>query len=135
MTMTPFRLVVLFTCLALPSAASAQFGHPLDGQWSGEWGSKDKPNRLLLNLDWDGTDITGTINPGPNAATLKKVTVDYADPSSWVVKMEAEGKDASGRPVRIVVDGRLVNIGAYRRILRGTWTQGSQKGAFVVTRN
>ena len=46
----------------------AQFGHPLKGQWSGEWGPKDKPNRLLLDLDWDGKEITGVINPGPNAA-------------------------------------------------------------------
>lgn len=134
MGITLLRLTLL-TCLALPAAAVAQFGHPLDGQWSGEWGPKDKPNRLLLNLDWDGKDITGAINPGPNAATVKKVIVDYSDPSSWVVKMEAEGKDASGKPVPIVVDGRLENIGAYRRIFRGTWTQGGQKGEFVVTRN
>lgn len=135
MGITLFRQVTLLTCLALPAAALAQFGHPLDGQWSGEWGPKDKPNRLLLNLDWDGKDITGAINPGPNAATVRKVIVDYSDPSSWVVKMEAEGKDASGKPVPIVVDGRLENIGAYRRIFRGTWTQGGQKGEFVVTRN
>jgi hypothetical protein len=51
------------------------------------------------------------------------------------VKLEAEGKDASGKAVPIVVDGRLENIGAYRRLLRGTWMQGSQKGEFVLTRN
>jgi hypothetical protein len=51
------------------------------------------------------------------------------------VKLEAEGKDASGKAVPIVMDGRLENIGAYRRILRGTWMQGNQKGEFVLTRN
>jgi hypothetical protein len=127
--------LVLVACLALPAALAAQFGHPLDGQWSGEWGPKEKPNRLLLNLDWDGTAITGEINPGAGAAPIRSVTIDFADPASWVVKMTAEGRDAAGKPVPIAVDGRLENIGAYRRILRGTWTQGGQKGPFVVTRN
>ena len=129
------RTLLLLACLALPAAALAQFGHPLDGQWSGDWGPRDRPNRLLLNLDWDGKAITGQINPGPNAATIRKVSIDYADPAAWVVKMEADGKDASGKVVPITVDGRLENIGAYRRVLRGTWTQGGQKGAFHVTRN
>ena len=132
---TRVRLFALLAWLALPVLASAQFGHPLDGQWSGEWGPKEKPNRLLLNLDWDGKEITGAINPGPNAATVRNVTIDYSDRSSWIVKMEAEGKDASGKPVPIAVNGRLENIGAYRRIFRGTWTQGGQKGEFLLTRN
>ena len=126
---------VVLALLLSSAALSAQFGHPLAGQWSGEWGPKDKPNRLLLNLDWDGKAITGQINPGPNAAKVTNVTFDYSDPSSWVVKLEAEGKTASGTPLRILVDGRLENIGAYRRVLRGTWTQGGQKGEFHVTRN
>lgn len=134
--MKRLRFVMLLAWLALlPAAAVAQFGHPLDGLWSGQWGPKDKPNRLLLDLDWDGKTITGAINPGSNAATVKSVIIDYSDPSSWVVRLEAEGKDAAGRAVPIRVDGRLENIGAYRRVFRGTWTQGSQKGEFIVTRN
>ena len=128
-------MLVLAACLALPVALAAQFGHPLDGQWSGEWGPKEKPNRLLLNLDWDGKAITGEINPGPGAAAIRSVTIDFADPSAWVVKMAAEGKDAAGKAVPITVEGRLENIGAYRRVFRGTWTEGGRKGPFVVTRN
>ena len=45
--------------------AHAQFGHPLKGQWSGQWGPVDSPNRLLLTLEWDGKAITGVINPAP----------------------------------------------------------------------
>jgi hypothetical protein len=86
-------------------------------------------------LHWDGKDITGTINPGPEAATVKSVTFDYTDPSAWVVKMTAEGKDASGKPVAISVDGKLENIGAYTKLFHGTWTQGGKKGDFTVTRN
>jgi len=63
------------------------------------------------------------------------VTIDYSDPAAWKVKLQAEGKDASGKPVAIAVDGTLENIGAYYRVFHGTWTQGGQKGDFTLTRN
>jgi hypothetical protein len=121
--------------VTVPAFAHAQFGHPLKGQWSGEWGPKAKPNRILLDLQWDGASITGTVNPGPNAARVTSVAFDYSNPSSWGVKLEAEGKDATGKVVLIKVDGKLENIGAYNRLFHGTWTQGGQKGEFTVTRN
>jgi hypothetical protein len=133
--MTRRRLVAVLAWLALPVLAAAQFGHPLDGVWSGQWGPKDKPSRLLLELDWDGKTITGVINPGPNAATVRRVTIDHSDPSAWRVRLEADAKDVSGKSVAIAGEGRLENIGAYRRVLRGTWTQGREKGEFVLTRN
>lgn len=128
------RAASLIAVLALPATGSAQFGHPLDGQWSGGWG-KDGANRLLLNFDWDGKQITGVINPGPNAATVTSVLFDFSNPEAWGVKIEAEGKDASGKTVQIKVDGKLENIGAYTKLLRGTWTQGTQKADFLVTKN
>ena len=128
-------LVAVALVVALPALTSAQFGHPLKGQWSGEWGPKDKPNRLLLNFDWDGKEISGAINPGPNAAVVKSVVFDYTNPSSWGVRITAEGKDAAGKPIAITVDGKLENIGAYMKHLHGTWTQGGQTGEFAVTRN
>ena len=127
------KLIVLASLLVLPATALAQFGHPLKGQWSGQWGKANQ--RLLLDFDWDGKDIVGTINPGPNAATVKSTTFDYTDPAKWKVKLTAEGKDASGKPVQIAVDGVLENIGAYYRLFHGTWTQGGVKGEFTVTRN
>jgi hypothetical protein len=129
------RVLALVGALALPAAAWAQFGHPLKGQWSGEWGPKGKANRVLLDLHWDGASITGTINPGPNAAQVKSVAIDYSNPSAWGVKLQAEGKDASGKAVTIQVDGKLENIGAYNRLFHGTWVEGGQKGEFTVTRN
>jgi hypothetical protein len=129
------RAAILALVLALPVAASAQFGHPLKGQWSGQWGPAASPNRLLLDLHWDGKDITGTINPGPEAAVVKSVTFDYTDPTAWVVKMQAEGKDATGKAIQISVDGKLENIGSYQRVLSGTWAEGAVKGTFRVVRN
>jgi len=129
------RVLVLAVMLAAPAVLSAQFGHPLKGQWSGQWGPKESPKRLLLDLQWDGKAITGVINPGPEAATVSAVTFDYTDPTAWKVKMQAAGKDASGKPITIAVDGTLENIGAYAKLFHGTWTQGGQKGEFTVTRN
>jgi hypothetical protein len=129
------RAAILVLTLALPAVAIAQFGHPLKGQWSGQWGPANNPNRLLLNFEWDGKEITGVINPGPEAATVKSVTFDYTDPSAWVVKITAEGKDAAGKVVQIAVDGKLENIGAYMKLFHGTWIQSGKKSEFTVTRN
>lgn len=130
-----FLVVALAALLVLPAPAAAQFGHPLKGQWSGGWGPADNPTRLLLDLHWDGKAITGRINPGPQAATVTKTTFDYTDPTKWKVQLEAEGKDASGKPVQIRVDGILENIGAYYKVFHGTWSEGGKKGDFTVTRN
>ena len=129
-------LAVLTLLLALPMLAHAQFGHPLKGQWSGEWGPKGSPNRLLLDIQWDGKEITGRINPGMETeGTMKKVTFDYSNVEAWKVQIEGEAKDASGKIVPVRVDGTLENLGAYFRVVRGTWSQGGQKGEFFVTRN
>ena len=121
--------------IALPAAAAAQYGHPLKGSWSGERTAGSQQVRLLVNLDWDGKEVTGVINPGPNAATIRKVAVDSSKPSAWVVRLEAERKETSGKVVTIVIDGTLQNIGAYRRFITGTWTEGGAKGEFKLTRN
>ena len=122
-------LIVLL--VALP--ASAQFGHPLKGTWSGDWGpSKDKQTHVVLEFNWDGKTITGNINPGPRAVPFQKAELD---PASWMVHIEGQGKDASGAAVRYVIDGKLENIGAYQRVLSGTWMQGGEKGTFRVLRN
>ena len=121
--------------VALPAFAVAQFGHPLKGAWSGQGGSKDSPSRLLLDIEWDGKDLTGKINPGTDTeGTLKKVTIDYSPVDSWKVQMEGEAKDG-GKVVPVRVDGTLENLGAYYKVFHGTWTQGSRKGEFTVTRN
>ena len=128
-------LLVAAIVLALPIATFAQFGHPLKGQWSGEWGPTGSPSRLLLDIHWDGKALTGRINPGTDGeGTLKKVTIDYTAVTSWKVQIEGEAKEG-GKVVPVRVDGTLENIGAYYRLFHGTWTQGTRKGDFRVTRN
>jgi len=113
--------------------AAAQYGHPLKGTWSGDWGpNKETRHRVLLELHWDGKAITGTINPGPNAVRLQKASLD---PAAWDMRLEGEGRDASGATVRYLIEGKIENLGAYRRVLTGTWTQGPERGDFRLTRN
>jgi len=52
-----------------------------------------------------------------------------------MVHFEADAKDQSGKPVHIVADGKLENIGSYNRTISGTWMQGDVKGDFKITRD
>ena len=118
------RTLILAACMLTASSALAQFGHPLKGSWSGDWGpNKDQRTHVLLQIQWDGKAITGAINPGPNALPL---TTASLNPETWQVHLEARG---------VVIDGKLENIGSAHRVLSGTWTQTGQKGDFKLVRN
>lgn len=123
----------LLAVAILAAPVLAQEGHPLTGSWHGSWGPNGGPQHpVLLYMKWDSKNIVGTINPGPNAVPLK---VAKLDPENWTVHFEADGKDASGNPAHIVIDGRIANLGSYNRTITGTWTEGATKGEFKVTRD
>jgi hypothetical protein len=125
--------LLLFATFAVAAPGSAQYGHPLKGSWSGDWGtSKDTRHRVLLDLHWDGKAITGTINPGTDSVRLTKATLD---PATWTVTLEAEAKDEAGRAVSYRIQGTLSNLGSYNRLLTGTWHQDGVTGDFRLTRN
>ena len=128
-----FRVVCLLACLMTTAAALAQEGHPLKGTWLGDWGpAKDNRTQVTIVLDWDGKNISGMINPGPDSLPIKVATLDS---TKWTVHFEADGKDQSGNPVHFVADGKLDNIGSYHRTLTGTWNHGAVKGDFKITRD
>jgi hypothetical protein len=64
--------------LAVP--AFAQEGHPIKGTWLGEWGAQKTP--VFVVLDWNGREITGAINPGPNAALIKTAILTPPPPAA-----------------------------------------------------
>ena len=127
--------LALVLVVSLPAFAAAQYGHPLKGQWSGQWEHEGDSRRLLLDVQWDGEAVTGVINPGDEGAPITSVTIDYSDPTAWKVRIEARGEGSSGAPVSIVAEGTLENLGAYSRLFHGTWTEGERSGPFLVTRN
>jgi hypothetical protein len=121
------RCALLALAVLLP--ALAQEGFPLNGSWHGDWGAPGGARTpVLIYMHWDSKNITGTINPGPKGAPLKVATLD---PSKWAVHLEADTKDGQ----HIVADGKIDNLGSYNRTLSGSWTQGSVKGDFKVTRD
>ena len=134
--------VFLLAWLLLVAPIFAQMGYPLKGSWSGDWWlKKGEENHLLLDFDWDGKTLTGVLNPGTDNVVLQKLSLEpptggvegAIDP--WNLHFEADVKDTSGRTVHYVADGKLQNIGAYRKFVTGTWMAGNQKGEFRIVRN
>ena len=113
-------------------AAAAQEGHPLTGTWSGDWGpSAAQRTHITMVMTWDGKSVSGTINPGPDAIPVDTIGLDV---TKWIVRFDANAKNASG-PVRITAEGRLDDIASAHRTISGTWQQGSTKGDFKLTRD
>jgi hypothetical protein len=84
------RLASVLAALLVAAPALAQFGHPLKGTWSGDWGpTKENRTHVVLELNWDGKAITGNINPGPKAAPITKAELN---PDTWGVHLEGDGK-------------------------------------------
>jgi len=117
----------------LVTVASAQEGHPMSGSWIGEWGpSKTDRNQVTIIMTWDGKAITGMINPGPDKLLIKSATLDSA---KWTFHLEADAKDPACVEQKFVADGKLENIGSYKRSVTGTYTYGKTKGDFKITRD
>jgi hypothetical protein len=116
-------LLLLLVAFVVPSRVNVagQEGHPLTGTWTGDVGLR----HVTLALEWDGKDVTGTINPGPDAARITRTRID---PAMWSVHLEAEGK------THIVIDGGVADVGSAARTLAGTWTEGSTKAPVKLTR-
>jgi hypothetical protein len=126
---------LLAACLvALP--AVAQVGHPAKGSWSGYWGpDKDDQHRMLLVIDWRNNQLSGTINPGRNAAKIENATLDVSD---WTLTLEAEMPVARGsdQKAHFKATGKLENLGSWtNRTYSGTYKLGDETGTFKVTLN
>ena len=113
-------------------AGAAQEGHPLSGTWGGDWRpAGGERTRVTLVMTWDGKTIGGLVNPGPNAVPLTSVVVDWAE---WTLRLEGQRVDPGGKSLSIAAEGRLEDIGSYRRRIVGTWTQDGSSGELVLTR-
>jgi hypothetical protein len=123
-----FQSVLLFVVALLPLSLSAQEGYPLDGTWRGTWGQPGAEGTLaVVVMSWDGTAISGRINPGRNTINFTSATLNPAD---WSVHIEAQTRDGE----TIVIAGVLADLGSYHRTLTGTWTSGGVENQLVLTR-
>ena len=122
----------VFVCLIVAASALAQEGHPLTGTWTGDWGTRSgQRNHITLVMSCDGDKISGVINPGPDSAPMQSVALDLAH---WMVRFDADTKDASGKAVHIEAEAKIEDLGSPHRKLIGTWKQGDVTGDFKVTR-
>jgi hypothetical protein len=117
--------------LLFAAAAFAQEGHPLVGSWHGSWGtSPAQQTDATFILQWDGKNITGMINPGLDVIKIQKASLDAG---TWTVHLEADTKDAAGKAVHLVIEGKIENVTNVRRRIVGTWTQGTATAPLTMT--
>ena len=104
--------------LLVALAANAQEGFPLDGTWRGVGTAADgSHSTVVLIILWDGKQVTGTINPGPQGIDFSEGVLD---PDGWKVRIAA--KDAKGTPISL--EGSISDLGKYNRVINGKWTEG-----------
>jgi len=127
-----FVIALSLTALSYAPSVGAQEGHPLKGSWLGSWGpSQNHADDVLVVLKWDGKMISGTINPGTDNIPIKNATLT---PEGWLVHLEGDGKDKSGKVITYVIDGKLENLGLPHRSITGTWKSQTEKGVFKISR-
>ena len=125
-------LLALLISALTGSSAAAQEGHPLKGSWLGTWtGNTSHSADVVLVLNWDGKAITGIINPGTDNLAIKNATLN---PDGWVVHLEADAKDGSGRALTYVIDGTIDNLHVPNRGIVGRWKNQKESGEFKVNR-
>ena len=112
-----------------PDAAPAPdaSADPVSGNWTGDWGpTADHRNPVTLELKLDGTNVTGTVNPGANAVALTKGAF-MAD--TGMVMLEADAIGRGGATVHYVIEGKVEGTS-----MSGTWTHDATKGDFKLTK-
>jgi hypothetical protein len=127
------RRLVLIAWVAASASLVAQEGHPLVGSWHGDRGNGPKTRTdITVIMDWDGTQVTGVVNPGFESMKLQNAKLT---PKDWSLHFDVESKDASGRVTRCLVDGKIQRLGSDQRTLTGTWVCGTVKQDFKLTRD
>ena len=113
---------VLAGCLLVAAsfAAQAQEGFPLDGTWRGERKADGaSPVTVVIVMEWDGKQVKGLVNPGPNAMQLNDVKLT---PQGWRVNGTATTKAGQ----QVTFEGAIEDLGSYSRKIVGKWTEGGK---------
>jgi hypothetical protein len=121
------HLVCLTVCLVMTAAALGQKAGAdlLSGTWTGDWGpSPEDRNQVTLELKWSDQNLTGTVNPGPNAVEIQKTTFD---PKTGAVHFEADAKSRRGTSIHYIIDGKVE-----KNTMTGSWSHDNRKGDFKI---
>jgi len=118
---------VVFLAAVLSSISLLAADDPLSGTWAGDWGpTPTHRNQATVELKWDGKNLTGNVNPGPNAVELKKATFDA---KTNAIHFEADATSRRGGQVHYVIDGKVEG-----NTMTGTWNHDNLKGDFKITK-
>ena len=118
--------------LTFAAALAGQEGHPLVGSWHGTMGEGASERDITVIMDWDGSTITGIVNPGFEHAEVQNARLVSAD---WSVYFELDFEDLSGQEARCVVNGTIDRLGSDRRTVSGTWNCGEATALFEIIRD
>ena len=132
-----FSLVALSACTAEETSSSggvdstiatSDAADPLTGMWTGDWGSTpDQRNPVTVALTWDGTKLSGTVNPGSEAAAITKGT--FAPDTGMVMLEAVANSTGGGKATNYTIEGKLVEGS-----ITGTWIESDKKGDFKMTK-
>jgi hypothetical protein len=101
---------------------------PVAGTWTGDWGpSANDRNPITVDLRWEGTNLTGTFNPGPEAVPL---TMASFNRDTGAITMEADAPGRGGSTYHYVIEGTVAG-----NMMSGTWRHDNVQGDFKLTRN
>jgi hypothetical protein len=79
-----------------------------------------------MDLNWDGSKLMGTVNPGPNAIAI---TAGSFATDTGMLTMDANGNGADGA-VHYTMEGKLVDD-----VITGTWMDGNKKNDFKIKKS
>ncbi len=113
--------------LMITAVAFARPADPLTGTWTGDWGpSPTHRNPVTVELKWDGKNLTGTVNPGPDAVELRNCKFDS---KTGAVHFEADAKSRRGDAIHYIIDGKVE-----KDTMTGSWNHDTRKGDFKITK-
>jgi hypothetical protein len=120
----------------------AQEGHPMTGTWYGDYGTGAARKDLTLILKWDGTRVSGLVNPGPASTAVTSVTLDIIPGKAGTFSVNNPEGTQPVAPIfnvkiaigDLVLEGRVQNPVGSNRSITGTYTRGTEKGPFTIRR-
>lgn len=131
-----FSLVALPACMPEETSstgvgstiATSNAADSLTGTWTGDWGSTaEKRNPVTVALTWDGTNLSGTVNPGSEAAAITKGT--FTRDTGMVMLEAVANSTGGGKATNYTIEGKLVEGS-----ITGTWMENDRKGDFKITK-
>ena len=114
----------------------------MTGTWYGEIGTGAARKDVTIVMKWDGTKVSGTVNPGPGATAVTSVTLDIIPGKAGTFSLNNPEGTQPVSPIfnvkitigDVVLEGRMQNPVGGNRAISGTYTRGAEKGPFQIKR-